>query len=291
LDNTINTPDDLARIVSLPVLAMIPRHGEKSGAMRLARRREPTTAAPAFDLITHLDRQAVASEAYRELRTSILLSYPGSPPQRIAITSASPEEGKTATTVNLAIALAQLGRRVIIVDTDLRRPRLHKVFSVENSKGVTNYLSGLETQPDKLVIETSISNLDLMPSGPIAPNPSELLNSSIFAALAEHLLRQGYDHAIFDSPPVMAVADPVIIATSMDSAVLVARAGRTTRQALSLAAEKMVKSKLAHLGVVLNDVDLESAGSPYHYYRQYSSHRDLSQRSEDDASRSTDATA
>jgi capsular exopolysaccharide synthesis family protein len=270
---------------------MIPRHGERGGATLLARRKQLTAATPTFDLITHLDGKAIPSEAYRELRTSILLSYPGSPPQKIAVTSASPEEGKTATTVNLAIALAQLGRRVIMIDTDLRRPRLHEVFSADNSRGVTNYLSGLEQQSDKLVLSTPIPNLDLMPSGPIAPNPSELLNSTVFVQLGEELLRKGYDHVIFDSPPVMAVSDPVIIATSMDSAVLVARAGRTTRQALSLAAEKLVKSKLSHIGIVLNDVDLESAGSPYYYYRHYSGQSDLSRDSGDDIDRPTDATA
>ena len=179
LDNTISSRRGAARSSTpFPVLAVIPRHAGHDGPR--AAPAAQTGAAPAdSDRSGHPQRRPGRDVArpIRELRTSILLSNPGSPPRQIMITSAVPEEGKTATAINLAIVLAQLGRRVLLVDTDLRRPRLHKAFGVDNRRGVSTYLSGLEDEPAALVVPTGIENLDLLPSGPIPPNPSELLNS------------------------------------------------------------------------------------------------------------------
>ena len=147
LDNTIGSSAELEKILSLPVLGVIPRHGTGSTPLARVRRRAPEADDASIDLIAHRDGRAGVSEAYRGLRTSILLSNPGQPPRLIVLTSALPEDGKTATALNLAVVLAQLGRRVMLVDTDLRRPRLHKAFGADNTRGVSTYLSGLEDDP------------------------------------------------------------------------------------------------------------------------------------------------
>ena len=227
------------------------------------------------DRRAHRDAKAGASEAYRDLRTSILLSNPGRPPRKILVTSAIPEEGKTATATNLAIVLAQLGARVLLVDTDLRRPRLHRAFDVPNRRGISNCLSGLEQDATRLAVSTGVDRLDLLPSGPIPPNPSELLNSTTFVGLCERLLDSGYDHVVFDSPPVLSVSDPIILASAADTCILVVRAGRTPRHSVRLAVEKLRQAGEVGFGMVLNDVDPQSHGhSAYAYYGQRQAERE-----------------
>jgi capsular exopolysaccharide synthesis family protein len=269
LDNTIGSPAELERVLELPVLAVIPRY--RAGATPLARVRRRAGAAdgPGIDLVAHRDGRSGISESYRGLRTSILLSNPGRPPRQIVLTSALPEDGKTATALNLAVVLAQLGRRVVLVDTDLRRPRLHNAFAQANGRGVSTYLSGLEEDPLRLVFPTGIEHLDLMPSGPIPPNPSELLNSPVFARLGGELLERGYDHVLFDSPPVLSVSDPVIVASVADTGILVVRAGRTPRQSARLAATRLQQTGGGPFGVVLNDFDADAQGSSYERYQHY----------------------
>jgi len=270
---------------------VIPRYGQGPAALRRARRKRAELVEHSFDLVAHSDGHAPASEAFRELRTSILLSHPGTPAQKIMITSANPEDGKTAIAVNLAIVLAQLGRRVVLVDTDLRRPRIHGVFAIRNERGVSNYLSGLEKEPLSLLQPSPVENLDLLTSGPIPPNPSELLNSSVFKELSDKLLAQGCDHVVFDSPPVLSVSDPVVIGSVVDTGILVVRAGRTARQALRSAADKLARSNVDHFGVVLNDVDLDARGTPYDYYQHYAGERSPELRSKRRKGRARDATA
>jgi capsular exopolysaccharide synthesis family protein len=269
LDNTISSSVELEKILSLPVLGVIPRHGSGATPLARVRRQAPNTPAVDIDLIAHRDGRSGVSEAYRGLRTSILLSNPGQPPRLIVLTSALPEDGKTATALNLAVVLAQLGRRVVLIDTDLRRPRLHKAFGVENARGVSTFLSGLEDDPQKLVVSTGIDQLDVIPSGPIPPNPSELLNSAVFARLGPELLDRGYDHVLFDSPPVLSVSDPAIVASVADTGILVVRAGRTPRQSARLAAERLEQTGGGPFGVVLNDFDVESQGAGYERYQTY----------------------
>jgi capsular exopolysaccharide synthesis family protein len=269
LDNTLAGPAELERVTGLPVLAVVPRQTVPGGSS-LKRLKGPV-AAPEFDLASHLDPRSAPAEAYRELRTSLLLSHPGQPPRRIMITSALPEEGKTATTINLAIVLAQLGRRVLVVDTDLRRPRLHKPFDAENRQGVSTYLSGLSHDAAALAVPTAVPHLHLLSSGPIPPNPSELLNSERFREMAEELLAAGYDHLLFDSPPALSVSDPVVIAAAVESGILVVRAGRTPRQSVKLAAEKLRPVESARFGALLNDLDSDAGGARYagYHYGRY----------------------
>jgi capsular exopolysaccharide synthesis family protein len=139
------------------------------------------------------------------------------------VTSAVPEEGKSQTALNLAIVLGQLGRRVLLIDTDLRRPRLHRAFGVPAAQGLSSSLSGMEELPAPL--RTPVPGLDLLASGPIPPNPSELLNAPGFLTLAAHPALAAYDHLVFDTPPVLSVSDPLVAARAMDAVVIVVRAG------------------------------------------------------------------
>ncbi|HKQ62226.1 MAG TPA: polysaccharide biosynthesis tyrosine autokinase, partial [Candidatus Polarisedimenticolaceae bacterium] len=264
LDNTVGSATELERLAELPVLAVIPRHLGAGVSGR--RRRTHLGPAESVDLVAHHAGRARATEAYRELRTSLLLSHPGGAPRQIMVTSSLPEEGKTATAINLAVVLAQLGKRVVLVDTDLRRPRLHKALDTGHAAGVSTYLSGQQDDPLPLVVRTEVPHLELLPSGPIPPNPSELLNSPRFAELGRALLAGGFDHVLYDSPPVLSVADPVIIASIVDSRLLVVRAGRTPRQSIRLAAAKLKQSGVPPIGVVLNDLDRSAAGSGYYDY-------------------------
>ena len=266
LDNTITSVGQIASTVPLPLLAVIPRHRNVASARK---QRGPLAPATEFDLIAHEDSRAAVTEAFRELRTSILLSNPGEPPRRLLVTSALPEEGKTATAINLGIVLAQLGRRVVLVDTDLRRPRMHKALRRDNERGVSTFLSGLEQDVHALVVGSGIDNLDLIPSGPIPPNPSELLDSERFVQLGGDLLASGYDHVLFDSPPALSVSDPVIMASQVDVGILVVRAAKTPRQSVRLAWEKFRLAGTCKLGLVLNDLDAERHGAAYYRYQHY----------------------
>lgn len=264
IDNTIASPAEVDRLIKLPVLAVIPHHG---AAGRLAARRQEPALAETLDLLAHRDRSAAASEAYRELRTAILLSNPGHPPRQIMVTSALPEDGKSSTAMNLAVVLAQSNRRVLLVDADLRRPRLHRVFGVDGSRGLSVYLSGLEADPLSLAQKTAIDGLDVLTSGPVPPDPSELLDSPTFAAMGPLFLAGGYDHIVYDSPPALAVADPVIVASVVEATILVARAGRTPRESLLRAVAKFSQASRRPIGVVLNDVDAGRHGyGAYGYY-------------------------
>jgi len=264
IDNTIASPAEIDRLVGLPVLAVVPHHG--SASSRSVRRQEPALAET-VDLVAHRDRSASASEAYRELRTAILLSNPGHPPRQIMVTSALPEDGKSSTAMNLAVVLAQAGRRVLLVDADLRRPRLHKVFGVDGARGLSVYLSGLESDPLALAQRTAVEGLDVLVSGPVPPDPSELLDSTTFATMGPRFLAGGYDHVVYDSPPALAVADPVIVSSVVEATIIVARAGRTARESLQRAVAKFVQAGTRPIGIVLNDLDAGRHGyGTYGYY-------------------------
>lgn len=266
IDNTVGSPAELEQILAMPVLAVIPRHAGGSGT--LSRRKRGAPQEGSIYLAAQRDLRSAASEAYRALRTSILLSNPGSPPRQIVITSACPGEGKTGTALNLAVVLAQLGRRVLLVDTDLRRPRLQRAFGLDGRRGVSTYLAGQEQDPSRLVQRSGVEGLDVMPSGPIPPNPSELLNSPIFSGMGARMIELGYDHVLFDTPPVLSVSDPVIVSSVADTGILVVRAHRTPKPSIRLAADRLMPTGGGSFGVVLNDFDAEQTGfkySPYYY--------------------------
>ncbi|HEV8374972.1 MAG TPA: polysaccharide biosynthesis tyrosine autokinase [Candidatus Polarisedimenticolia bacterium] len=285
LDNSIKSAADIEKYVQLPTLGTIPMvvssalAGEMATAKRL--RREPVS--PAVDLVTMRDPASPASEAYKTLRTSLLLSTADAAPKIIVVTSSEPQEGKTVTTLNTAITLTQSGKRVLLVDGDMRRPRLHKALGGGNGAGLSNYLSG-NADLDSLIQETEIPNLFLVSSGPIPPNPSELLASEHFDILLKTLKSSDrFDHVLIDSPPLLSVADPVIMASKAGATILVVQCGRTARPAVVRGRQKLAQAKVNILGVVLNDVDMRHGDYySYHYGSRYRAYRyeTASERSE-----------
>jgi capsular exopolysaccharide synthesis family protein len=258
LDNTVSSAEELQRASNWSLLAMIPHYSSGAGGTppfkRLMRRTADETETT-VDLVTHRDGLGGVAEAYRDLRTALLLSSAGHAPRSIVLTSALPGEGKSATAINLSVVLAQTGARVLLIDADLRKPRLHRAFGIENPAGVSSYLSGMEAEPAKLVVSTEIDGLHVLTSGPVPPNPSELLNSAQFRQMTADLLDAGYDHLVFDSPPVLSVSDPVIVATSMDCCILVVRADSTPRPSVRLAVERLEPAAAGTTGLVLNDLE------------------------------------
>ncbi|ANM29270.1 hypothetical protein ABI59_06220 [Acidobacteria bacterium Mor1] len=262
VDNTINEPSQLEALSTAPLLAIVPRQAAEANAGK-----EQQTQG--LDRIVMLDGRSRAAEAFRELRTAILLSSAGQAPKQLAVTSAVPEEGKSSVAMNLAIVLAQLGRKVLLVDTDLRKPRLDRAFKMPNKRGVSTYLSGLEKDPVSLTHDGGVEGLRILLSGPIPPNPSELLNSDVFKEMGEAFLEAGYDHIVYDTPPVLSVSDPLVVGAVTDVTILVARAQSTSRHSVRLALEKLEQSGHPPIGVVLNDVRATGRVYQGYYYGTY----------------------
>jgi capsular exopolysaccharide synthesis family protein len=208
------------------------------------------------------------SEAYRNIRTSILLSFSEKPPKKIAITSPNPGEGKTTTAINTAIALSQTGAQVLIIDADMRKPRVHKIFNHGNGLGLSNFLSG-HGDLESIVKKSEIPNLFYIPSGPIPPNPSELLGSNLFKNMMESLEAQ-FDHIILDSPPVLGFADSIILSASVNGVIITVLGGKTPRETLQRAKEVLQQVNTKILGVVINRVDVRRSDYGYYYYRYHS---------------------
>jgi succinoglycan biosynthesis transport protein ExoP len=261
LDNTVKTPEDVEQMIRLPSFGMVP---EISYEKR--RRLEKETTHP-VELVTHRHPKSILSEAYRNIRTSILLSFSEKPPKRIAITSPNPVEGKTTTVINTAIALSQTGALVVIIDTDMRRPRIHHIFNGEDGAGLSNFLSG-NAPLDLIVKKTEVPNLYYIPSGPIPPNPSELLSSNLFKAMMGSLEKK-FDHILLDSPPVLGFADSLILSTAVDGVVLVVLGGKTAKETLQRAKEVLYQVNAKILGVVINRVGLQRGNYGYYYYRYH----------------------
>jgi capsular exopolysaccharide synthesis family protein len=245
---TVKSSEEIEKLTGLSTLGMI---STMKGSNRLVTVNQP--------------RSPIA-EAYRVLRTNLAFSAGDIPLRSLVVSSSSPVEGKTTTAANLAATIAQSGKRVILVDTDLRRPTLHKVFQRSNTRGVTTALMEQENlQIEDHIIDTDVENLFLMPSGPLPPNPADLLGSPRMAELIK-ALRLNTDMVIFDSPPVMAVADAVLIARLCDAMLLVVRAESTRADVLKKAMEHLNQAGANMLGVVLNGVSRSNNGYYYHYY-------------------------
>lgn len=271
IDNTLKTPEDVRNQLRLAVLGMIPAQETESRAGGKVPRkvRGPTSAKADADpaLITANQPLSPTAEAFRELRTALLLATAGHPPRDLTVTSCQPSEGKTTTIINIAIALGQLGRRVLLVDTDLRRPRCHQVLKVSGSKGVSTYLTGMSDLPP-LIQPTSLERVSIVAAGPIPPNPAELLDSARFKEFIDELrAREDFDHILFDSPPVLSVVDPILIGRHTEGVVLVVKSAFTSREAGRLGREKLEAGRLNLLGVVLNAVQVEHVPYQYRYYR------------------------
>lgn len=263
LDDSVKTSDDISRHLGLPTLALIPHHSVGTNRKLLAAGTGAGGGGSGTSLITLEERQSPMAEAYRHLRTSLLFSSAGKPPQSILVTSSQPSEGKTTTAVNTAITLAQADVDVVIIDCDLRRPRLHNYFDLENTKGLTNYLSG-ERNTDNLIKQCrDLPRLKVITSGPIPPNPTELLSSNEMRNLLQ-FLRGRYKHVVIDSPPAISFTDAAILSTQVDGVVLVAMANKSSIHLMRRFKQRLGTIGARIYGVVLNG--LKSGSIEYDYY-------------------------
>jgi succinoglycan biosynthesis transport protein ExoP len=270
LDDTIKSVDDISRYINLPSLALIPAARADKARLRGG---QPVSPSDTTALAMVQDVRSPIAESYRHLRTSLLLSSAGTPPRTILITSSQPSEGKTTTAINTAFILAQTGVQVLIIDCDLRRPRLHAHFNMPNARGLTNALSGDASEIDKLIQTCDQApNLKVLTSGPMPPNPAELLGSEEMRKLLK-TLSDRFTHVIVDSPPAISFTDASILSTFVDGVILVVHGGRSSRAVVRRAKQQLLDIGANIFGVVLNNVKMESKSNYYYtgYYDYYDS--------------------
>jgi polysaccharide biosynthesis transport protein len=252
---------EIENITELPSLAIVPR-ARRSSAEEAA---NLSTAQRNVSVLTQPKSQF--AEAIRSLRTSLLLSQAGHPPKTILFTSATPSEGKTTTASNLACVLAQGDNRVLLIDGDLRRPNVHHRFGLNGRIGLTTVLTGAMRLEDAVQAVPEAPNLDILPSGPVPPFPTEMLSSDVMDKLLKRCTEL-YTHVIIDSPPVLSVTDGVILARDVDAVVLVVRHGKSSKHIVRRARDLLLRSGAQITGIVLNAVDLSSP--EYYGYYGYS---------------------
>jgi capsular exopolysaccharide synthesis family protein len=282
LNDTVASVDDVEKKLHLPALGVIPQIGGKSKKSRKlssSKKLAKSNGNGSKAIMLTGDRASQISEAYRHLRTSVLLSTAGGAPKSLLISSSVPAEGKTTTAVNTAISLAQTGVSVVIVDADMRRPRLHKIFEKNNERGLSTILSRKmeENEILNLVQQHPGTGLYVLPSGPIPPNPAELIGSDQMRKLL-NILTNHFTHIIVDSPPIASFTDSVLISAMVDGTLLVVQAGKTSMSVVKRTKQILQDVGGRIFGVVLNNMSVQT--SEYYYYqRYYSTYYD---RDEDD---------
>ena len=258
LDNTVKSPEEVERYLSIPLLGVVGRF--KKGAKKPGGGELPALSEPKSNV----------SEGFRSIRTNLLFTSAETEKRALLITSTAILEGKTVVTTNLAVAFTQMGKKVLLVDSDMRKPALHRLFNLERSPGLSEVLVGKES-PSSVINETEISGLKVITCGTIPPNPAELLGSKNMKVLIEKA-KVVFDTIILDSPPVMSVTDPVELATLVEGVVLVIKTASTPRPAIQMAIQQLSDVGANVLGCVLNDVDFKREGyySSYQYYYKHS---------------------
>jgi capsular exopolysaccharide synthesis family protein len=256
LDRSIRTREDVEAL-GIPFLGIAPDVAESE------RKR---SGSPDLYVADH--PRSSAAECVRLVRTNLLFALPGREVRKLVVTSASPKEGKTHTALNLAISMALSNQKTLLIDSDMRRPRLNKVFGTSEAAGLSNLCVG-KAEIDDVVQKTAIENLFLLPSGPIPPNPAELLQTEQFLGTLDAISRK-FDKLIFDSPPIMAVADPLILSRFVDGVILVVRSGVSSRDVVFRGVQALSDVQARVLGAVLNGVDITKPyyGRYYQYYRR-----------------------
>jgi succinoglycan biosynthesis transport protein ExoP len=270
LDNSIKTPEDIKQYLDMPFLGFIPKVAAEATAAHPG-------AKQSADTIVALEPRSTASEAYRSLRTNVMFSSLEHGPI-ILVTSAGPTEGKSITVANLGITMAQSGSKTLIIDGDLRKPRMHRIFNIPiTGSGLTDLIANFGTNGTRITVKrTKIENLDILPCGKIPPNPSELLGSERMKLLLEALAKK-YDKILIDSPPVTVVTDPVILSRIAGGVIIIIRAGETRRDVVRRAKEQLRNVNATILGGVLNSVDIEKDNyyySSYYHYNYYYQRKD-----------------
>jgi len=251
LDNTIKSPEEAENRLDIPVLGIVSLWSDKESSIETICLREP---------------KSTLAEEYRAIRTGIILSSPDHPPRSLLVTSVGPEDGKTVTATNLAISLAQSEYSVIIVDADLRKPRVHKVFGLQNGKGLSTYLAGASDMD--IIQEGPLSNLRVITAGPVPPNPAELLSSQRMKDLIMRLTDK-YDIMILDSSPILSVADGLILGSLTEGTILVVRAAKTTYEEARRCLKSLQDLKADVKGLIINVLDLKKRDYYYYRYHQY----------------------
>jgi capsular exopolysaccharide synthesis family protein len=266
LDTTVSSPEEAEAAAALPSLGVIPLSA-RAPVRKLLGRGSAASAAETEEsrMVAHFRPRSQSAEAYRALRTSLLLSGSGTPPKTIVITSPLPQEGKTSTAINAAVVLTQTGSRVLLVDCDLRRPSIHRALGMTNRSGLSTLLAtgkGMDTIVQK---SQQVPNLYAVPAGPPPPQPAELLSCKFFQECLTKW-KQEFDHVVIDTPPVLSVTDAVVLSVYADAVVLVVRSDVTTKNALRQARDLLTQVNARVTGTLLNGVDLTSPGSYYYYY-------------------------
>ena len=286
LDDSVKSSDDIGKHVGLATLAVIPHHSLLGKRSNRNSELKDTGAASSTALVTIKDNRSAIAEAYRHLRTSLLFSSAGKPPQTILVTSSQPSEGKTTTAINTAITLAQSGADVVIIDCDLRRPRLHNHFNLENTVGLTNYLSGERNVENIIKSYPDYPKLKVITSGPIPPNPAELIGSNEMKDIIRDL-KGKYKHIVIDTPPAISFTDASILATLIDGVIIVAMAGKSSLQLIKRLKQRLNSIGARIYGVVLNGIRPDSFeygyyGYGYEYEYEYEEGEDSTPRMGDD---------
>ena len=272
LDDTVHSTEEVERVLHLPALAVIPSVGpavrRRAIAGITALQKQNGNNGQSSELLMNVDSRSPLAEAYRHLRTSVLLSTAGRAPRSLLVTSSLPGEGKTTTAVNTAISLAQTGASVVIIDADMRRPRLQRIFEMREVEGLSSILSSDvgEIEMLELVRTDPASGLNVLTSGPIPPNPAELLGSDQMRRLMA-ALQSRYTHVVVDSPPISSFTDGVLIATMVDGVLLVVHGGKSSRHIVRRSKQLLNDVGAKVFGVVLNNVNLQS--HDYYYYQSY----------------------
>jgi len=248
-DDTLRDPSDVERITGLPVLGAISKFDTSQS-----------------ELVAHISPRTPVAEAFRSIRTNIQFTSVDKQPRVILVTSPSPSDGKSTVAANLAVVISQSNKKVILTDTDLRRPRVHKVLGLSNRHGLTELFVQPEINLEGVVQESGVNNLMIMTSGGIPPNPSELLGTEKMEAIIGKMLEQ-FDTVIIDSPPVLAVTDASVLVSKVDGVILVVKPGQTKLAAIRQSAHQLERAGANVLGVVLNGIELKR--SRYYYYYQY----------------------
>jgi capsular exopolysaccharide synthesis family protein len=261
LDNTIKSPEAAEELVGAPLLGVVP--------MLSQARQHLMADAPDRDLAVHNDPTSLAAEACRSIRTNMLFIAAQKDFAVFSVTSPGPQDGKTTVAINLAVTMAQAGGKVLLIDADMRKPRVHKSFGMKAEKGISSVLAG-DVPLESAICKSQVPNLDVLPCGPMPPNPAELLHTEQFKRILVQC-RGLYDRVVLDSPPIGPVTDPAIIGGLTDGVVLVLRSGHTSREAAQFARRQLGDAGARILGLVMNQTDRKGRGYGYGYgyYSQY----------------------
>ncbi|MGH9316982.1 MAG: GumC family protein, partial [Thermoanaerobaculia bacterium] len=260
LDRSLRTPEQVEHYLQLPALGVIPAVGAVGGRSghiygpwrRRKRKRETPTGEPdAIELLPKREPRSRVAESYRAFRTALLLSHAGGV-KSIVITSSFSQEGKTATALNLAVVLGQLGKRVLLVDADLHRPHLHEVLRISNRAGLVSILAE-SLEPGRVLVKTDIQGVWFVPAGPASPNPSGLLSSEAMGGFLD-FARANFDYVVLDASPVVPVADVLVLGTQTDGVVLCVHGGRTSREQVARVRDRLLRSNVRILGVLVNNL-------------------------------------